>query len=116
MRLTSGECGVRRLPSHLAARNTQMKSLKKVVPAIAVPFLLMSGYLFFSRWPEPWFTGGSDYAAIGVSVIVGLAFIASLQVQMMYRAILALLYVPALCGALFIYAFWFVGTLFGDWL
>jgi hypothetical protein len=86
------------------------------VAAAALPFVVLSGYLFFSRWPSRWFTTASDYAGLAVSVAAGVMFIATLPIRPSLRILSSAIYVPALCVVLFLYCFWFVGVVFGDWL
>jgi hypothetical protein len=80
------------------------------------PPAVMSLYLGLSRWPTRWFTTGTDGAALAVAVVAGLACIARLPVPATARVMLALVYVPAAGLALVLYALYFVGVVFGDWL
>jgi hypothetical protein len=84
--------------------------------ALLGPPALLSLYLGLSRWPTRWFTGGSDWAALALSVGVGVAFIGWLPLPATARGVLAVLYVPVAGFGLVLYALTFVGLLFGDWL
>jgi hypothetical protein len=37
--------------------------------AILTPFVTMSAYLWFSRWPVRWFTAVSDYVGMAVAIL-----------------------------------------------
>ncbi len=84
--------------------------------AIVLPFAVLSAYLFFSRWPSYRFTTFSDYAGLVASVLVGVAFVATMPVRTQVRALSLLIYVPVLCVLLFFYCLLFVGVVFGEWL
>jgi hypothetical protein len=87
-----------------------------LVGALFGPPALMSAYLYLSRWPTRWFTGDSDWGALGLSVAVGAACIAGLPMPGAWRLVLAIVYVPVAVFALIVYSLSFVGTMFGDWL
>ncbi len=80
------------------------------------PTVLMSCYLTLSRWPLRWFTGASDWAALVLSVMVGVACIVRLPVPAAQRAVLALIYTMLSGFGLCMYSLYFVGIIFGDWL
>ena len=85
-----------------------------LVGAAAAPFVVASVYLFFTRWPSYRFTTLSDYAGLGVSVLAGAAFVATLPIRPLLRALALALYVPLIGAALFFYTFWFIAVVFHD--
>jgi len=87
-----------------------------VAGAVVGPFAVMSLYLFFSRWPTRWFTGSSDYVAISVSALLAAVLIWQMPLRPLVRFALALVAATLLAGLLFLYSFYFVGAVFGDWL
>lgn len=87
-----------------------------VAAAVVGPFAVMSLYLFFSRWPTRWFTGSSDYVAIPVSALLAAALIWLVPLRPLVRIAVALVAATLLWGLLFLYSFYFVGAVFGDWL
>ena len=40
--------------------------------ALFGPLIITAIYLFLSRWPERWFTAGSDQLALGLAILAGL--------------------------------------------
>jgi len=87
-----------------------------LVVILCGPLALMSVYLGFSRWPTRWFTGGSDWVALLLSVGIGLVGIGRLPIPVVARAVLAVLYVPVAGFVLLLYSLCFVGYMFDDWL
>ena len=87
-----------------------------IAGALVGPFAVMSLYLLFSRWPTRWFTGSSDYVAISVSALLAAALIWLVPLRPVVRLGLALVAATLLWGLLFLYSFYFVGAVFGDWL
>ena len=88
----------------------------RLTGAVFAPFVLLSAYLVFTRWPSRLDTGTGDWFALIISSLAGATFIALLPVQLVLRAALAVVYVPLSGVILFFYAFYFVGVVFGDWL
>nr|CAA9248140.1 hypothetical protein AVDCRST_MAG63-1791 [uncultured Armatimonadetes bacterium] len=84
--------------------------------AVVAPFLTISAYLYFSRWPTRWFTATSDYIGLGLSVAAGMAFLLRLPVLVRWRALAAVVYLPTIGAALVFYSLMFVGAVFNDWL
>jgi uncharacterized membrane protein len=92
------------------------KSVFLVLGAIAAPFLLISLYLYFSRWPTRWFTSASDFIALGLSLAIGIVFLLRLPVSFGARVAAAICYVPILGAVLIFYSLMLVGFVFNDWL
>lgn len=88
----------------------------RLIIAGLLPFVVLSCYLFFSRWPTRWFTTASDYAGFIVSIVTGLAFIVTLPIHLIYRIASSFFYVFIFWYILAFYALEFVGVVFGDWL
>ena len=86
------------------------------VGAVVLPFVVVSLYLVFTRWPSHRFTTFSDYAGIGASVSVGAALVGALPISGATRVALLILYIPLLLFLLFVYSLQFVGIVFGDWI
>jgi hypothetical protein len=87
-----------------------------VVGALVAPPAVMSAYLALSRWPSRWFTAGSDWLFLALSVGVGVAFLARLPLPSVGRMALACMYVAVAGVALVLYSLYFVGFVFDDWL
>jgi hypothetical protein len=77
------------------------------------PVLVMSAYLYFSRWPNTIGTPDSDYFFIAISVAFGAASVSQLPTDIRVRVLLVLAYVPIAIFFVFIYAVFFVGIVFG---
>jgi hypothetical protein len=84
--------------------------------AVLTPLVLLSIYLFFSRWPMRIFSGVADYAALGISTLLGAVFVAMIPIRKVICTICVLLYILLTGILLFYYCFLFVGVIFGDWL
>jgi hypothetical protein len=80
------------------------------------PLALISAYLWLSRWPIRWFVAESDIAFSLISVGVGVVCITKLPIHAVGRLVLACLYVPIALFLLVLYALYFVGFMFDDWL
>jgi hypothetical protein len=81
---------------------------------VIFPLVFLSAYLFFSRWPERWFTGVSDWGALIFSVLLGVACVAILPLRILLRMLIGLIYLPIGFVFLFYYTFLFLGMVFGD--
>jgi hypothetical protein len=88
----------------------------RLIGVIVAPLMLLSIYLFFSRWPTRWDNRMIDWIALGTSSLVGAALLGSLPAKNVSRAIRVVIYIPVSSVLLFFYAFFFVGIVFGDWL
>ena len=88
--------------------------IESVLGAVLVPFIIVTVYLYASRWPERVWTEGSDTAAWVVSVALGIMFVVRLPVRLWVCAVLAALYVPVISVLLFVYAANLVCAAFGD--
>ena len=80
--------------------------------AIVAPFLVLSVYLYFSRWPTGWFTATSDFVGLGLSIAAGTVFLLHLPISGWLRVLITVLYLPMIGAALFFYCFMFVGVVF----
>ena len=87
-----------------------------MVAAALAPFAAASIYLFLSRWPSYRFTTFSDYAGLGLSVLIGAVFIATLPVRPHLRILSLVLYLPVVAALLFYFSFWFIAVVFHDGL
>lgn len=88
-----------------------------LVPStIVAPFLVLSVYLYFSRWPTSWFTATSDFVGLGLSIAAGTVFLLHLPISGWLRVLITVLYLPMIGAALFFYCFMFVGVVFDTWL
>ena len=82
--------------------------------AALLPFVVESGYTFFTRWPSYHFTTASDYAALAGSVLIGSAFVLRLPLRLPFRIVSLLFYIPVIGVLLFFYDFLFLAVVFGD--
>src|SRR5690348_7037929 len=88
----------------------------RLVAAAIAPFATASAYLFFSRWPSYRFTTFSDYAGLGVSILVGAVFVATLPIPTRQRILWLLIYIPVFAALLFFFTFWFIAAIFHEGL
>lgn len=84
--------------------------------ALFAPLLIIGIYLSLSRWPERWFTAGSDNLALVVAVLAGLIGLWWFPLKVWHRVVASLLYVPVMGALLFLSALLFVCGMFGDCL
>jgi hypothetical protein len=84
--------------------------------AAVVPFLVLAAYLFLTRWPSHRYTTVADYSALAGSVLVGVAFIATLPIRPMWRVLLPLVYIPVIGFLLCFFTVWFIVAVFNDGL
>ena len=84
--------------------------------ALFAPLIITAIYLSLSRWPERWFTAGSDRVALAIAIMVGLIALWSLPLKVWHRVVASLLYVPAMGALLVLSALLFVCGMFGDCL
>jgi hypothetical protein len=83
--------------------------------ATLLPFILASACLFFTHyWPSNRFTVLSDYVGLGLSVLVGAAFIAMLPLRTHLRILFVIVYVPLVAALLLFYTFWFMVVVFHE--
>lgn len=94
---------------------TPRVTLAVLVTAFA-PFVVTGIYLYFSRWPERWFTTASDQVAMVVAILVGICGLWLLPLKDWQKAVATLLYVPAMALAIIATALGFVCGMFGDCL
>lgn len=87
-----------------------------VVAIVVCPFAVWSIYLFFSRWPERWFTEPTDIVASVVAIACGLIAIALLPIRWYWRAMVGIAYAVAMWFALLVYGLHFVCKVFQDCL
>jgi hypothetical protein len=88
------------------------------VGAFTVPFVILSVFLIVAddmrhRWPPEW-AGKLDYLAMVVAATSGLLFIPRRPWPANVGT--GVLYLLGMLGALFIFGFWFVGAVYGDFL
>jgi len=83
---------------------------------IAAPFVAVSIYLCFSRWPVRWFTASTDYAALTIAAASFVYAVSTLPLQKVSRILILVCGIPVVLGALVLFSFIFVGFIFGDWL
>jgi hypothetical protein len=101
----------------MGQRETEAQSTDlRLWPALVVPFVLETAYLWLSRWPSSRFTSGSDFGCFALSTLVGAAFILRLPLRPSRRALALLAYVPLVGTALFFYCFMFLAIAFGEGL
>lgn len=72
-----------------------------------MPFLLMWAYLYISR-TQNLTSDLSENLAWGVCVLNGLGAIAALPIQKVARIFAAVIYIPAISGALFLFGLGYV--------
>lgn len=84
--------------------------------SIWMPVVVMSGYLAFSRWPQRWFTTSSDYAALTVAVVVGVACVWLIPTRWQWRLALSIANIAVMSVGLFWWSFAFVCIVFEDCL
>ena len=94
----------------------EAKTKSGILLLLLGPLMLATAYLTFSRWPYRWFTATSDYSAIGVALIIGLAGFTMFPWPPAKRLILAILYIPVVFVFLSYYGFVFVCIVFSDCL
>ncbi len=88
----------------------------RILGATVLPFLVLSVYLCFSRWPQSWFTSTTDYLALGISMVLGLAALLGLLRRGKARLVATCTYVPVMGVTLIGYTFQFEWMVFGAWL
>lgn len=94
-------------------------SAKRIIATTVVvlgPLLMGSLYLILSRWPQRWFTPMSDYAALGVAVLIGTAGFFVLVTRPWLLVVTMAVYIPVAAIVLTGYALLFVCFVFGDCL
>jgi hypothetical protein len=84
--------------------------------AVSLPFMIFSAYMIVSRWPKPWFNTPSDYIALGIATAGGAICMWRLITHARWQLTAMVVYLPVCCAVLFIYAFWFVCTVFENCL
>ena len=89
----------RSLPKYLAIIGLE------IVWLFAVPVALTSGYLWLSR-SQRWWTGTTDYVALGLSILIGAAGIWVLPISGIRRLLLFLPYAVVMWNFL---DFWSLG-------
>ena len=86
----------------------------RLIAAVLMPFVVISPYLIWTRWPSYSFTAFSDYAGLGLSVLAGAVFIAILPLRPLHRVLFLIVYIPLFAVMLFFYIFWFIAVVFHD--
>jgi hypothetical protein len=81
-----------------------------------VRIVVMSLYLWLSRWPKPLSSPGADYAAFAICLVVGALFVIYLPFRLWVRALIVAAYAPLAYAVLLLYSLLFVGLAFGNWL
>jgi hypothetical protein len=94
----------------------QSSPLTWVFFCIIFPIALFSLYLVFSRWPTRACTGVSDFAAMFVCALVGCWPIARMRAHGLLRIALSIGYLAAAATFFFVYALYFVCSVFRDCL
>jgi hypothetical protein len=84
--------------------------------ALAGPIVVVSLYLTFSRWPIRWWSGGSDYLALALAVVVGVVGICLVVRGTARRIIVSVVYACVAALAVAWYSLAFVCSAFGDCL
>lgn len=92
------------------------RTIIALLGALFAPLIITAIYLSLSRWPERWFTSGSDYIAIGLAVLVGSVSVWSLPLKVWHRFIGLMLYAPSMGALLQLLSLGFVCAMFGDCL
>ena len=85
----------------------------RLAAATLIPFVVVSLYLVFSRWPSDKFTAFSDYAGLGISIFIGAAFIVKLPIHLHKRLLFLLAYIPIFGILLVYFSLVFVCSIFG---
>ena len=85
-----------------------------VVGSVCAPLLLMAAYLFASRELWPALDRGTDWAAMAVSLLVGISFVARLPATFASRAALAFSYFALGAFLLFFFMLGFVCVVLHD--
>ena len=88
-------------------------NLRWAVAAVLTPFVIFTAYLVVSRWPNEWFTGISDWVAIGVATAVGVTLLHRLSLSKSTLLALSIAYVPAMVVAQMLFGLNFVCAAFG---
>lgn len=83
--------------------------------ALAVPFVVLSTYLFISRQLGE-FEATVDQGVFVAAIFLGLFAVAMLPLRMWVRVLLTIIWLPISVGLSIYYAFWFVCIVFGDCL
>jgi hypothetical protein len=86
------------------------------VLALGGPIVVASAYLTFSRWPIRWWSGGSDYLALALAVLVGVVGICLAVRGAARRIIASVVYACVAVLAVAWYSLAFVCSAFGDCL
>lgn len=92
------------------------RAIIAILGALFAPLIITAVYLTLSRWPERWFTSGSDYMAIGLAVLVGSVSVWSLPLKVWHRLIGLMLFAPSMWSLLHPLSLGFVCAMFGDCL
>lgn len=86
------------------------------VLALVGPIVVASAYLTLSRWPVRWWSGGSDYLALALAVLVGVVGVCLVIRGTARRVIASMVYACVAVLAVAWYSLAFVCGAFGDCL
>ena len=92
------------------------QTLTRFSVAALVSVVLMMVYLFFSRWPTPWWRPFTDWFAIGTSVLVGSTLLNRLLNRTTSRTVSIAVFVPTMLAGLVYLSLVFVCGVFEDCL
>lgn len=84
--------------------------------ALVAPFVVITAYLFLTRWPAYRWSVASDYVALAVAIAVGIAGLCVAVRSPLRRLMGSVVYVCAAAFVLFWYSLAFVCSTFGDCL
>jgi hypothetical protein len=90
--------------------------VKLRIAFLAMPFVVFTLYLFFSRWPSRWFTEASDFAGLGLALASGMWYFPRGDVPSFGWVVTMAAYALVMLFLLLWYGLFFVCAAFGDCL
>ena len=99
-----------------STKNLAFRTALSLMGAVACPLISMSiSLVLWDRYGKDWGTA-VGWTILLLSVGTGVACLAALPVHPIARMVLVSIYVAPAGWFLFVYSFFFVGFMFGDWL
>jgi hypothetical protein len=94
----------------------RLRPINGVPLVIGAPLLVYTAYLLFSRWPYRWFSGITDWSALGISILISLISLWIINISTSHKIFWSIILMTVGTFFLYAYTFYFIGVVFGDWL